>query len=224
MTRGQQDRHPREPEGVGAGQFERRERIAPIRRPSAQLTRDDIVDGVRALATELRRSGHAARLQIVGGAAIALTVNSLRHTTRDVDAVLTPVAAVDAAAATVADRFGWPHDWVNDDAAQFVPSGFGRRAEWSTLHKDDTVTIEVASIETLLAMKLHAAQRRGARESADLMDLLPLAGLATVDDAEALYGEFYPGDEFTERTARLVRGILDAGAPAPEAPPAPDFS
>lgn len=224
MTRGEQDRSRREPESRGAGQFERGERSAPSRGLAAQLTRQDIIDGIRSLAVELRRNGHTARLQLVGGAAIALTVNGVRHTTRDVDAVLTPAAAVDAAAATVADQHGWPHDWLNDDAAQFLPSGFGRHAEWSTLHSDDTVTIEVASIETLLAMKLHAAQRRGARESADLIDLLPLVGITTVDDAEVLYGDFYPGDEFTARTARLVQGILDAGTPAPEVPPAPDFA
>ena len=104
-----------------------------------------------------------------------------------------------------------------------LPSGFGRAAEWTTLYRDDTIAIQAATHETLLAMKLHAAARRGAREAEDIANLLERVGITSLDDAEALYGEFYPGDEFPPKTARLVEGILGAERDSTAEPPAPDF-
>lgn len=188
---------------------------------SVTLTRNDIVSGLTELVAFLHEGGVPARVQVVGGAAIALTINSERTATRDVDAPLSPVAEVRAAAEKVARRRGWPHDWLNDEAAQFVPQGYGRAAEWTLIHEDDVVSIQVASAETLLAMKLHATQSRRLREVDDLMSLLPTCHVATVEEAEALYSDFYPGDEFTPSTAKIVRAVLDAGPTTPDIPPRP---
>lgn len=68
----------------------------------------------------------------------------------------------------------------------------------------------------MLAMKLQSTQRRGRREMADLAVLLPLCGIETVEEAEELYGEFYPGDEFTTPTARRVQSALDNRPTIPE--------
>ena len=73
-----------------------------------------------------------------------------------------------AAAEKVARDRGWPADWLNDKAAQFLPNGFGRVPEWAIIYEDAIVTIEVATPEMLLAMKLHAAQIRRLRELEDL--------------------------------------------------------
>lgn len=143
---------------------------------SVTLTRDDIVSGLAELVTHLHDAGVSARVQLVGGAAIALTINADRVATRDVDGPLTPVVEVLAAAEKVALTRGWPTDWLNDEAVQFLPAGYGRQPEWTTIYQDSLVTIEAASAETLLAMKLHAAQRRRLREAEDLLVLLPTAG------------------------------------------------
>jgi hypothetical protein len=45
---------------------------------SGILTRDDIIDGVGEVITLLRDSGTRATLRIVGGAAIALTIDGAR--------------------------------------------------------------------------------------------------------------------------------------------------
>jgi len=190
---------------------------------SVTLTRDDIVSGLSELVEYLHEAGVSARVQLVGGAAIALTINAERTATRDVDAPLTPAATVLAAAEKVALTRGWPSDWLNDKAAQFVPQGYGREPEWTIVHEDDLVTIEAASAETLLAMKLHATQRRRLREVEDLLALLPTCGIATVGEAEALYADFYPGDEFTESTADIVSGLLATDPTAPPIPPPPTF-
>lgn len=185
------------------------------------LTREDIIAGLAELVGHLHHAGVPARVHLVGGAAIALTINADRVATRDVDAPLTPAADVLAAAKKVAVARGWPDDWLNDKAAQFVPDGYGRQPEWTTVHKDHLVTIEAASAETLLAMKLHATQRRRLREADDLLALLPTCGISTLDEAEALYTGFYPGDEFTQSTASIVTGLLDTHPAAPPVPPAP---
>lgn len=183
------------------------------------LTRTDIVSGLTELVRNLHEAGVSARVQLVGGAAIALTINAERTVTRDVDAPLTPVKEALAAAEKVALTHGWPPDWLNDKAAQFVPQGYGREPEWTVVHKDDLVTIEAASAETLLAMKLHATQRRRLREAEDLLALLPTCGITTVEEAGRLYAEFYPGDEFTESTEHIVSQILATNPVAPPTPP-----
>lgn len=189
------------------------------------LTRVDVIDGLRELVAELRAAGAPARIQIVGGAAITLTLNADRVATVDIDGPLDPAEPILAAARRLADQHGWRQDWINDAAKIFVPTGFGQRApEWITIHDDGGVHVQIATPETLLAMKLHAAQRRGNREVADLAVLLPTCRITSEQEAEQLYESYYPGDAFTERTAQLVQRILDRGAAAPTPPPIPTLS
>lgn len=206
------------------GQFEKRVRGTPDVNLTPFLARHDIIDGLKEVADALRVRGVTGTMQLVGGAAIVLTVNANRRLTRDIDAAFAPKVEMERAARIVAERRHWPADWLNDDAAQFLPSGFGRPAEWVTLYQDATITIQAATHETLLAMKLHAAARRGAREAEDIADLLDRVGITSLDAAEELYGEFYPGDEFPLKTERLVESILAADRGSAPEPPLPDFS
>ncbi|MEV8249977.1 hypothetical protein AB0O87_03505 [Microbacterium sp. NPDC076768] len=52
---------------------------------TAILTRNDIISGIHEVITRLRDAGSAATIQIVGGAAIALTIDEDRPATVDVD-------------------------------------------------------------------------------------------------------------------------------------------
>ena len=157
----------------------------------------------------------------MGGAAIALTLNEHRSATVDIDGPVSPPDVVLAAAAAIASERNWRSDWLNDAAAQFLPTGYGRAAGWVTIYDADGVTVEVADAETLLAMKVYAAQKRGRRELEDLEVLIPAVGLTTVDEVEDLYESFYPGDELTERTAVIVQAVLDLHGPKPHMPPRP---
>lgn len=190
------------------------------------FTREDIIDGLRELIRELRVRGHAGNLQIVGGAAIALTIDSQRVATQDIDGPLMPVETVRSAARAVAVAHEWHEDWINDAAAQFLPNGFGqKRPQWITVYQDDLVAIQVASAETLLAMKLHAAQKRLVRDADDVYILLRATGIGTVEDAEELYGAFYPGDQFNMKLVSLLEHILDLPHEEPYNPPGvPSFN
>ncbi|GAA0432699.1 hypothetical protein GCM10009543_30360 [Leifsonia naganoensis] len=63
----------------------------------------------------------------------------------------------------------------------------------------------------------------GRRALEDLETLIPAIGLTSVDDVEALYETFYPGDELTARTATIIQAVLDQDAPKPAAPARPDL-
>jgi hypothetical protein len=69
----------------------------------------------------------------------------------------------------------------------------------------------------MLAMKLRA--NRPGRDTRDIRLLLALCGIDTLEQAEGLYEEFYPGDLFTDRAERMVIAILD-DVPTP-VPPSP---
>ncbi|MGM7666216.1 hypothetical protein [Microbacterium sp. A93] len=184
------------------------------------LSRVDIIDVLSELASELHRDHETAHLQIVGGAAMALMLTGDRESTVDVDGVLEPRGAIRRASNRVAEARGLRDDWLNDAAMHFLPSGMGRASEWITILDDDGIRIEVASAETLLAMKVFAAQRRGQREAFDLAVLIRTLGLRDADQVERLYGEFYPGDELTPRTFDLIEQII-RNAPASFTPPEP---
>lgn len=189
----------------------------------AEFTRPEIIDGLRDLVRRLRSDGRPSHIQIVGGAAIALTLNEHRSATVDIDGPVSPPDVVLAAAAAIASERNWRSDWLNDAAAQFLPTGYGRAAGWVTIYDADGVTVEVADAETLLAMKVYAAQKRGRRELEDLEVLIPAVGLTTVDEVEDLYESFYPGDELTDRTATIIQAVLDHHGPKPPVPPRPEL-
>lgn len=191
---------------------------------SGTLTRDDIIDGIRDLITRLRDAGSAATIQIVGGAAIALTVDGDREATVDVDGPITPLEEVEAVAHQIADERGWPEDWVNDKAKIFLPDGMGRGAEWVTLYDQDGILVQAASPAMLLAMKLRAVERRGLRDIADVAVLLAVTGIETAGEAEDLLNEFFPAEDLSPKTYERVRQVLEAGLPPLEVPTPPDFS
>jgi len=69
----------------------------------------------------------------------------------------------------------------------------------------------------MLAMKLRA--NRPGRDTRDIRLLLALCQVHTLEDAEELYEEFYPGDALVPRAEKIVNAILN-GEPTP-APPSP---
>ncbi len=179
------------------------------------LSRDDILDGLRALIMELRAAHQIAGIRIVGGAALALRYFD-RGTTQDLDSLhIEPGSDADvaAAAAKVAQSRGWDPGWLNFDVerADALPT-FGRRpVEWETIYDHDGIVIQVAAKEAMLAMKLRA--NRPGRDTNDIRQLLRLCDVTTLDDAEELYEDFYPGDALSHRAVKMVVAILEGGLP-----------
>ncbi|GLI26448.1 hypothetical protein ARHIZOSPH14_06900 [Agromyces rhizosphaerae] len=178
--------------------------------------------GLSELVARLRDGGERRGICIVGGAALALRYFE-REATVDIDAQF--IGSHDemlAASREVADANGWPHDWLNDQAAGFIPHYGRRTTEWETLYDDGTVVIQVASPEAMLAMKLRA--NRPGRDDADLAKLMALRGIRSVGAAEELYEDFYSGEPLPDRAVRMVTRILEVGLPpAPKPPPRPEI-
>lgn len=184
------------------------------------LNRDDIITGLRELIAELREAGEDAGIRLVGGAALALRYFD-RGVTQDLDAIHVRPGndeAVAAAAARVARRHDWDSAWFNFAAtrADALPI-LGRAVEWETLYSRDGISIQVASKEALLAMKLRA--NRPGRDTRDIRLLMALCEIVTLQEAEDFYEEFYPGDGLTSRAVSIVTAILDDGTN--EVPPSP---
>jgi hypothetical protein len=187
------------------------------------LGREDILDGLRALITELRASHQVAGIRIVGGAALALRYFD-RGTTQDLDSLhIDPGSddGVTAAAAKVAQSRGWDPGWLNFDVekADAIPP-FGRRpVEWETIYDHDGIVIQVAAKDAMLAMKLRA--NRPGRDTNDIRQLLRLCDVTTLDEAEELYEDFYPGDALSDRGVKMVVAILESGLPDEVPSPGP---
>lgn len=172
---------------------------------AARLTRGELVFGLKEVIQRLQKRGEPAELRIVGGAAITLWHNAARGATQDIDAALSPADAIIDVAKEIAGEQGWPDDWVNNKAQIFLPSGMGARGEeWETAYSHGNVTIKVASLDMLIAMKLNAAQRRARREYSDLRVLLAERGITTSAQAEALFEDFFPGDSLNDTAYRIL--------------------
>ena len=184
------------------------------------FTREDLISGLRDLVHELRRAGHPTGLRIIGGGALALRHYD-RRTTADIDALrVTPghEAAVTRIVERIASDRGWQSDWFNFEPANLAPE-YGRTVRWEAIYDDGLVTIEVAPADALLAMKLRA--NRPGRDTDDIRKLMAICGVGSVEAADALYGEFYPGDSLTERAWGMVERILAAGPIERPNPPGP---
>lgn len=121
------------------------------------LDRQDLIEGLREViqrARLLEITGISIR--IVGGAALRIA-HFERATTYDIDAQIQPLDQILPLIEEIGNERGWPTDWLNDKAAMFIPS-WGRTVEWEPLFDDATISISVAPVDVLLAMKLKAAR------------------------------------------------------------------
>ncbi|MEW1974462.1 hypothetical protein [Microbacterium profundi] len=157
------------------------------------LDRDDIITGLRELVGELHAAGEVAGIRLVGGAALAIRYFD-RRTTGDLGSLHVQPGSDDAvlaAASRVGERRGWSAGWFNFAVEQ----------------------------DALLAMKLRA--NRPGRDVNDMRQLLALCGVTTLEDAEAHYDDFYPGDGLTDRAIGMVQRILEGGLPTEVPSPGP---
>ncbi|WP_404389559.1 DUF6036 family nucleotidyltransferase [Humibacillus xanthopallidus] len=153
----------------------------------AGLSRHDITQLLEELARRLDAAEVAARIYVVGGAAIALDWDT-RRSTHDIDAVLHPRETVRSVAAEMAIEHHLPDDWLSDGVAAFVPTReTGRRPR--VVARYANVEIVTAPAPHLLATKM-AAFRQGDME--DLRVLVRHLRITTAgeiaDLCERVYG------------------------------------
>lgn len=187
-----------------------------------QLDREDLIEGLRAVVRQAHDQGiTGASIRIVGGAALRLAYFD-RDTTADIDAQIEPLASLAPIIERIARDRGWPSDWLNNKAVMFIPR-LGQSVEWEPMLDDANVSIAVAPIDALLAMKLNAA--RPGRDIGDIANLLVLNKIDEVESAEELFESFYPGDALPKRTIQILENIFKTGLPPkPSTPPKPNLN
>jgi hypothetical protein len=148
------------------------------------MNREEVVTALEALADELDESGIDGEMYVVGGAAIAIAFDA-RRSTRDIDAVFEPKAAIYAAAERVAERRGLPAGWLNDGVKGFLA---GPDPCAAPVLERPGLRVLVASPRILLALKVVALLHlRGVRGQA-LCALDPSAGSVTEQRASPAGG------------------------------------
>ena len=189
------------------------------------LNRADLLEALQELIHELRARNVSGEIRIVGGAALSLSYFE-RDVTQDIDVMNVRGGdneAVAEAARSVASRLDLNDNWLNFEVTQIdaLPT-LGREVEWHTIFSSAEITIQVASAETLLAMKLRA--NRPGRDVNDIRALLALVGITDVASAETLYESFYPGDVLPDRAIQILDNLFaEVDPPTISVPPTPTF-
>lgn len=163
-----------------------------------------------ALGKALERRGVEGELYVVGGAAIALAYDS-RRSTRDIDGVFEPKAAVYEAAGEVAQQLALPPGWLNDAVKGFLA---GDDPQAAAVLDIPGLRCLAASPRMLLALKV-LAHRVGEDED-DVLLLAREIGLGTAAEvltmAEEVFGarldpaarffveELFRGDQESDQT------------------------
>lgn len=163
------------------------------------LDRDDIRDALTELVERAEAAGISATVCIVGGAAIELVVGD-RGSTRDIDAFVFRVGALDEIIAIIAAARGWPESWLNSEVSVFA-SDYDDPHGWNVLLRRGEVVVRVAPAEVLVAMKLRAG--RGARDFDDLDLLLAHLGWSG-QEAQVCFERFFPDDPLNLRSQRYL--------------------
>lgn len=145
-------------------------------------------------------------LILVGGSYLALT--DLREATRDVDTVSRLGNLMRAAIDEVAQKLGFPPNWLNDHAATFIPRGLTDE-HCSTVFEGKVLTVRIPSADWIFLMKLYAAR---AVDRPDMIRLWPHTGFESAAEAVERYWDAYPHapeDEFLEN---FIAGIASSAS------------
>ncbi len=166
------------------------------------MDRAEIIAALTALATELQQRGISAEMYVVGGAAIALAFDE-RRSTRDIDAVFEPKAAVYRAAVVVGEQRGLPAGWLNDAVKGFLA---GEDPAAAPVLELPGLRCLAASPEILLALKV-LAHRVGEDED----DLRLLAAELDLNTAEQVLAvaEHTFGDRLDPAARFFVEQLFD---------------
>lgn len=158
------------------------------------------------LNDELASVGVHGELYLVGGAVMCLAFGA-RESTRDVDAIFKPTAAVRRAAARVAARAGVPDAWLNDA----VKAWLGGRSDFDRYIELSNLNVYVARAEYLLALKC-AAMRLGEefRDLDDVRYLLRYLNITSSREALEVVARYVNEDAIPVKSRLALEELLGA--------------
>lgn len=199
---------------------------------SAALDREALLDAFDSIGRAAADAGTKLQIAVYGGSALMLASN-FRFATEDVDVSKLEHPLPDwlkKITAEIAARNGWNDDWFNDQVVFHLSPLADRAAdhlEFGTFPRDGTspgLEVSVPTAEYLLALKLKAFRIadpvRGELERLDILNLMKVVGISTVEDAIALLGRYFPVSAASSEKQRFLLKNMDlgGGADAPEYP------
>jgi hypothetical protein len=107
-----------------------------INREEFLISRDDIIHALNRLGELAKARNLEIILGLVGGAVMVVEYNA-RENTHDIDAIILAPAQrwkVLELVRIIAKEYGWPEDWLNDNAEQFIDE---LRDCWNNLYGYD---------------------------------------------------------------------------------------
>ena len=199
---------------------------------TAAFDRDALLDAFDRIGSAAAAAGTKLRIAVYGGSALMLASN-FRFATEDVD-VSRLEHPLPRWLSDVVDEIARKNDWANDwfnDAVAFHLSALADHAadhlEFGTFPRDGSapgLVVSVPSADYLLALKLKAARvldpLRGETERLDILNLMRVVGISTIEEAVALLGRYFPVSAASpEKLQFLLRHMNREGeADAPEYP------
>jgi hypothetical protein len=199
---------------------------------SAAFGREALLDAFDRIGRAAVSAGTKLQIAVYGGSALMLASN-FRFATEDVDVSELDYPLPDWLAAVVheiAQENRWQDHWFNDGVA-FHLSSLADRAvdhlEFGTFPRDGTpqgLVVSVPSAEYLLALKLKAVRvmdpLRGETERLDILNLMQVVGISTVEEAIALLGRYFPVSAASSEKQRFLLKNMnrEGGVDAPKYP------
>jgi hypothetical protein len=199
---------------------------------TAAFDRDALLDAFDRIGRAAALAGTKLQIAVYRGSALMLASN-FRFAREDVDVseLEHPLPGWLAAVVDeIAKENGWLDDWFNDGVA-FHLSPLADRAldhlEFGTFPRDGGppgLVVSVPSAEYLLALKLKAARvmdpLRGETERLDILNLMQVVGISTVEDAIALLGRYFPVSAASSEKQRFLLKNMNrkGGNDAPKYP------
>jgi hypothetical protein len=198
----------------------------------AAFGRDALLDAFDQIGRAAVKAGTKLQIAIYGGSALMLASN-FRFATEDVDVseLEHPLPGwLGAVVREIAGKNQWQDDWFNDAVAFHLSSLADRAAdhlEFGTFPRDGTppgLAVSVPSAEYLLALKLKAARvldpLRGETERLDILNLMQVVGISTIEEARALLGRYFPMSAASSEKQRFLLKNMnrEGGVDAPEYP------
>ena len=199
---------------------------------SESFSREALLNAFDEIARAAVQAGTKLQIAVYGGSALMLASN-FRFATEDVDVSKLEHSLPEWLAAVVSRIAGenrWRDNWFNDGVAFHLSSLADRAAdhlEFGTFPRDGTpsgLAVSVPSAEYLLALKLKAFRImdpiRGEAERLDILNLMRVVGITTIEDDITLLGRYFPMSASSSEKQRFLLKNMnrEGGADAPKYP------
>ena len=196
------------------------------------LDRDKLLAAFDEIGRAAVAAGTRLDIAVYGGSALMLASN-FRYATEDVDiaAIQRPWPEwLDRTVKRIAAETGWADDWLNDGVAFHLSALADHAAdhlEFGAFPRDGEspgLIVYVPTAPYMLALKLKAIRvndpLRGEQERLDILNLMRVVGIRTVDEAIAVLARYFPVSAASAEKQRfLLKNMkLDGAIDAPDYP------